>query len=159
MILEAWASPPVLLCLNGLVVSFTGAPSAEHSAVLPDFAAEVDAFAAGGCDFSPVTELQRALAQSTASNNGDGVGGAAVNLNKCNQALAVFLVALRIVDAQLLQAKHRHAHAEHLPGTEVPVCLLGIAEIFVERFHENRRRLSVVSRWPFPAIGRRPGSQ
>jgi hypothetical protein len=47
MILEAWASPPVLLCLNGLVVSFTGAPSAEHSAVLPDFAAEVDAFAAG----------------------------------------------------------------------------------------------------------------
>ena len=44
---------------------------------------------------------------------------------------------LRIVDLQLLQAQHSEAHAKNLAGTEVSVGLFGVAEVFVEGFHEK----------------------
>ena len=63
----------------------------------------------------------------------DGVGGAAVDLDEGDEALAVFSV--RIVDAEFLQAEHGEAHAQDLAGTEVSVGLFGVAKIFVEGFH------------------------
>ncbi len=87
----------------------------------------------GGCHFAPVAELQGALAETAAGNHGDGIGGAAVDFHKSNQAFAV--LAARIVDAELCQAEHGQAHAENLAGAQVSVGLFGVAQIFVERFH------------------------
>src|SRR6185437_7898164 len=52
-------------------------------------------------------------------------------------------------DPQPLQTQHRHPHAEHLPGAQVPVCLLGIAKVGVEGFHGNRRWSLVVGQNPY----------
>jgi hypothetical protein len=49
-------------------------------------------------DFSPVAELQRALAEAAAGYDRDGIGGAAVDLDVGDEALAVF--AGGIVDAE-----------------------------------------------------------
>ena len=56
-----------------------------------------------GGDFAPVAKLQRALAQAASGDDGDGVGGAAVDFDEGDEALSVF--SLRIVDAELLQAR------------------------------------------------------
>jgi len=85
------------------------------------------------CDFAPVAELQRALAKAAASDDGDGIGGATVDFHKSNETLAV--LATGIFDAELCQAEHGQAHAENLTGAQVSVCLFGVAEVFVERFH------------------------
>src|SRR5712692_1957405 len=87
----------------------------------------------GGGDLAPVAELQGALAEAATGDDGDGVGGAAVNLHKSDQTLAVFTA--RIVDAQPGQAEHGQAHTQDLSGAEMAVGLFGVAEIFVEGFH------------------------
>src|SRR5215470_17037039 len=85
------------------------------------------------CHLAPVSEFECALAQAATRHHTNRVGRAAVNLNKGDQPLAVR--ASRIVDPQLLEAKHRHAYTENLPGTQMSVSLLGFPEIFIERFH------------------------
>ena len=74
----------------------------------------------------PVAKLQRPLAQPAAGYDADRVGGAAVNLHKRDEALAIF--AVRIVDAQQFQSKHGQTHAQHLPGTEMSVSYFGLAQ-------------------------------
>src|ERR1700689_3605239 len=88
-----------------------------------------------GRDFAPVAELQRALAETTAGDHGDRVGGATVDLHKGDQTLAV--LAAGILNAELRQAKHGQAHAQNLTGAEVSVRLLSVTQIFVERFHRK----------------------
>ncbi len=112
------------------------------------FGRDADGFAAVHvdecrCNFSPVAELQRALAQAASGDYGDGVGGAAVDLDEGDQTLAVF--AVRIVDAEFLQAEHGEAHAEDLAGAEMSVGLFGVAEIFVEGFHGKAVSYQLVS--------------
>src|SRR5258708_3533391 len=73
-----------------------------------------------GCGhLSPVAEFQGALSEAASGDHGDGVGGAAVDFDEGDEALAVFFITARILDAQLLEAQHGQAHAEYLPGTEM----------------------------------------
>src|SRR5260370_21710039 len=44
----------------------------------------------GGGHLAPVAELEGALAQAAAGDHGDGIGGAAIDLDEGDQALAVF---------------------------------------------------------------------
>jgi len=107
-----------------------------------DRLAAVDVYKCRG-DFSPIAEFQGALAQAAAGDDGDGVGGAAVDFDEGDEALPVF--SARIVDSEFLQAEHRETDAQHLSGTKVAVSLFGVAEIFVERKHGKGRQLSAVS--------------
>src|ERR1700728_330733 len=93
-----------------------------------------------GRNFSPVAKFQSALAQAAAGDYGNGIGGTAIDLDEGNKSFAVFTA--RIVDAEFTQAEHRQAGAENLPGAEMSVGLLGIAEVFVEGLH---KKLSAVS--------------
>src|ERR1019366_2808718 len=80
--------------------------------------------------FSPVTEFERPLAQPAAGHDGNRIGGAAVNLHKGNETLAIF--AARVVDAQQFQPKHGQPDAQHLAGTEMSVGFLSVAQQFVK---------------------------
>ncbi len=75
---------------------------------------------------SPVAEFQGALAETASGDHGDGVGGAAVDFDEGDEALAVF--SARVFDAQFVEAQHGQAHAQHLPGAEMAVGLFGFAE-------------------------------
>ena len=77
--------------------------------------------------------FKRALAETAAGDDGDGIGGAAVDFHKSHQTFAV--LATGIVNAELCQAEHGQAHAQNLTGAQVSVGLFGVAQIFVERFH------------------------
>ena len=65
------------------------------------------------------------MAQSAAGDDGDGVGGAAIDLDEGNEALAVG--AFRSVNTEALAAEHCHAHAEDLTGAEMAVGNLSFA--------------------------------
>src|SRR5260370_32899064 len=71
---------------------------------------------------SPVAKLQSAFAQSTARDHRDSVGGAAVDLNKSDETLAVF--AARVIDAEFLQPEHREPHCKGLPRPRLSLGLL-----------------------------------
>src|SRR3982074_3156826 len=94
-------------------------------------------------NLSPVTKLQRALAQAATSDHRNSIGGAAVNLNEGDESLAV--LAVWIVDSEFLQAEHREPHAENLPGTEMSVGLFSVADVFIEGFHKFSCQLSALS--------------
>src|SRR5216684_1475252 len=112
------------------------------------FGRDADGFAAAHIHesrrhLSPVAKLQRALAQAATSDHRDGVSSTPVNLNEGDESLAI--LAVRIVDAEFLQAEHREPHAKNLPGTEVSVGLFGVVDVFVEGFHKFSYQLSAVS--------------
>ena len=92
----------------------------------------------GGGHLAPVAELDGALAEAAAGDDGDGVGGAAVDLDEGDEALAVFGIdeAFGVVDAEALAAEHGHADAEDLAGAEVAVGDFGFAEEGVEGLHK-----------------------
>ena len=92
------------------------------------------------CDLAPVAELESALAETAASDHGNGVGGAAVDFDEGDQAFAVF--SARVVYAEFVQAQHGEADAEYLSGAKMAVGLFGVEEKFVERLHGE---LSAVS--------------
>ncbi len=103
------------------------------------FGSDADSFAAAdihkSCrNLSPITKLQSTFAQAATSYDGDSVGGTAVDLNEGDETLAV--LAVRVIDAEFLQAEHREPDAKDLPGTEVSVGLFSVVEIFVEGFHK-----------------------
>src|SRR5262249_810466 len=83
--------------------------------------------------FSPIAKLQRALSQAASGDDPDRVGGAAVNLNKGHQPLAVF--ALRILDVETSQPEHGHTYAQHLAGAEMAVRLFGVVKILIGGLH------------------------
>ena len=99
--------------------------------------------------------FRRPLAQAASGDNGDGIGRAAVDFHKGDEAFAVF--AMGIVNAEFLQSQHREAHAQHLPGAKMSMGLFGVAKIFVEGFHETscQRSASALS-LPLIRLGHRP---
>ena len=88
----------------------------------------------GSRHLSPVAELDGALAQPAAGNDGDGVGRAAVDLDKRDQTLSV--PPLGIIDSETLTSEHGHADAENLPGAEVAVGDFGFVEESLKGLHE-----------------------
>jgi hypothetical protein len=115
----------------------------------------------GRCDLSPVAKLQSTLAEAATGDHSNGIGGATVDLDERNEALAVF--SARIFYAEFSQAQHGESHAENLSGTEVTVSLLGLTDVFLEGFHKSSGQLSAFSltsratdvrrgkRWSFPS--------
>jgi hypothetical protein len=89
--LYQWSAADPLKPKAGLsgAPSGTGAPRA-----FPFRRGEIDE---GGGHFSPVAEFQGALAETASGDDGDGVGGAAVDFYEGDEALAVF--AARVFDA------------------------------------------------------------
>ena len=85
------------------------------------------------CYLSPVAKFQSTLAETASGYDADGVGRTAVDLDDRNEPLAV--LAVRIIDAKFFQSQHSETHTEDLPGAEVAVGLFGVAEVFVEGFH------------------------
>jgi hypothetical protein len=88
--------------------------------------------AEGGGDFAPVAEFQGALAEATVGDEGDGIGDAAVDFGKGDDA---FAFGDGIVDAEFTEAVEGEANAENLAGTEMAVGDGGEFEIFGKRFH------------------------
>ena len=87
----------------------------------------------GGGHLAEVAEFQGALADAAAGDYADGVGGAAVDFDEGDEALAVGVeVAVgegsgaRVVDAQLTEGEHGHADAEDLAGAEMAVGYFGV---------------------------------
>jgi CBS domain-containing protein len=87
--------------------------------------------------FAPIVKLDGALAEAASCDNGDGVCGAAVDLNEGDQALAVFWIdeTFRVADTEAFAAKHSHANAENLAGAKVAVGDFGFAEKGFEGLH------------------------
>jgi len=92
----------------------------------------------GGGHFAPVAEFDGALAEAAAGDDGDSVGGAAIDFDEGDEALAVFRVdeTLGVVDAEALATQHRESDAEDLTGAEVAVGDFGLMEESVEGLHK-----------------------
>ncbi len=101
-----------------------------------------------GCGhLAPVAEFDGALAEAAAGDDGDGVGGAAVDLDKRDETLAVD--ALGVVDAKAFAAKHSQADAEDLASAQMAVGDFGFAEECVERLHNLMILLAAGLGWRF----------
>ena len=103
-------------------------------AVLSYLSSEVDE----SCGhLAPVAEFDGAFAEATAGDDGDGVGGAAVDFDEGDEAFAVLWVhqAFGVVDAEALATEHGHADAEDLAGAEMAVGDFSFAEKGVEGLH------------------------
>src|SRR5260370_11965080 len=92
----------------------------------------------GGGHVGAVAELDGALAKAAGGDDGDGVGGAAVDLDEGDEALTVFGIdeAFGVVDAEALAAEHGQADAEDLTGAEMAVGGFSFAEEGVEGLHK-----------------------
>ena len=87
-----------------------------------------------GCrHFAPIAKLERAFAETAIGDESDGIGGATIDLDECDDAFAVG--TLRIIDAKQLETVHRESHAENLSGAEMTVRNRGFIEILIERLH------------------------
>jgi hypothetical protein len=89
----------------------------------------------GRSHLAEVAKFQGSLAKAASRNYTYGIGCAAVDFDDGNQALSIF--SSRVINAKFFQPQHGHAHAEHLPGTEVPVGLFGFAKIIVQKRHSD----------------------
>jgi hypothetical protein len=91
----------------------------------------------GGGHLAPVAEFDGALAEAAASDDGDGVGGAAVDLDEGDEALAVLWSheAAGVVDAEAKAAEDGQADTEDLAGAEVSMGCFGFAEEGFEGLH------------------------
>ena len=87
--------------------------------------------AEGRRHFSEIAKLEGALAEAASGDDGDGVGGAAVDLDERHQALAV--CAGGIVQLQQTQSAQGHAQAQNLAGAHVAVGPRGERLILGER--------------------------
>ncbi len=101
-----------------------------------EFGVEVDE---GGGHLAEVAMLEGALAEAAAGDDGDGVGGAAVDLDEGDQALAVGvegavgeMAGAGVVNVEAGKREHGHADAEDLAGTEMTVSDFGFVEEVVE---------------------------
>ncbi len=87
-----------------------------------------------GCShLAPVAKFDGALAEAAAGDDADSVGGAAVDLDKSDETLAIDTFG--VVDAKAFAAEHGHAHSENLASAEMAVGNFGFAEEGVERLH------------------------
>jgi hypothetical protein len=102
-----------------------------------EFFFEVDE---GGGHLAEVAELEGAFADAAAGDHGDGVGGAAVDFDIGDEALAVKVegtvgenAGTGIVDAETRESEHGHADAEDLASAEMPVGEFGFVKESVKR--------------------------
>src|SRR5260370_42474090 len=97
----------------------------------------------GGGHLAPVAELDGALDKAAAGDDGDGVGGAAVDFDEGDEALAVLWIdeAFGVVDAEALAAEHVQADAEDLTGATMAVGDFGFVAEGVEGLHDLIIRL------------------
>jgi hypothetical protein len=86
--------------------------------------------AKGGRHFAVVEEFEGAFSEPAAGDDADGVGGAAVDFDKGDEAFAVG--AFGVVEAEEGEAVEGHADAEDLTGAEVAVGLAGQLFVFGE---------------------------
>jgi len=98
--------------------------------------AEVDE---GGGHLAPVAKFEGALAEAAGGDDGDGVGGAAIDFDDGDEALAVGvegavgeMAGARVVNVEPVKGEHGHADAEDLAGAEMAVSGFGFVEEGVE---------------------------
>ena len=60
-------------------------------------------------DLTPVAEFERAFAEAASRNDGDSVGGAAIDFDKSDEALSI--LSPWIVNAEFLQTEHGETNA------------------------------------------------
>src|SRR5262249_14300790 len=82
---------------------------------------------------APVAKFQRPFAQAAAGDDHDGVGSAAIDFDKGDDALTIF--ALRIFEAELAEAEHGQAHAEYLARAKMAMGDCWFLKILVESLH------------------------
>jgi hypothetical protein len=87
----------------------------------------------GGGHLAPVAELEGTFAEAAAGDDGDGVGGAAIDLDEGDEAFAVG--SLGVVDAQASTAEHRQTNAEDLSGAEMSMGDFGLTQEGFEALH------------------------
>ena len=121
---------------QSLELRYDGA-AARHGREALRFVAWTAEVEEAGGHLAPVAELEGALAEAAAGDDGDGIGGAAIDLDEGDEALAVGAVhqAAGVVDAQHAAAQHGHADSKYLPGAEMAVGDLSFAQQAVERLH------------------------
>src|SRR5260370_42046387 len=97
----------------------------------------------GGGHVGAVAELDGALAKAAGGDDGDGVGGAAVDFDEGDEALAVLWIdeAFGVVDAEALAAEHGQADAEDLTGAKRAGGDFGFVEEGGEGVHKLVRLL------------------
>ena len=115
---------------EGFVVVLVGAVGGA------EFLVEVDE---GGGHLAEVAMLEGSLAEAAAGDYGDGIGGAAVDFDEGDEALAIGVegavgegAGAGVVDAEAREAEHGHADAEDLAGAEMAVGDFGFVEERVE---------------------------
>jgi len=93
----------------------------------------------GGGHLAPVAELYSAFAQAAAGDDGNSVGGAAVDFNKGDQTLAVFWIdqAFGVVNAEALTAQHGQPDTKDLTGAEMAMGDFRFVEEGVEGLHKS----------------------
>jgi hypothetical protein len=101
-----------------------------------EFLVEVDE---GGGHLAEVAMFEGSLAEAAAGNDRDGIGGAAVDFDEGDEALAIGVegavgegAGAGVVDAEAREAEHGHADAEDLAGAEMAVGDFGFVEERVE---------------------------
>ncbi len=101
-----------------------------------EFGVEVDE---GGGHLAEVAEFEGAFADAGGGDDADGVGGAAVDFDEDDEALAVGVepavgegALAGVLDAEAREGEHGHADAEDLAGAEVAVGNFGVVEKVVE---------------------------
>jgi hypothetical protein len=88
-----------------------------------------------GCGhLAPVAELDGSFAEPAAGDDGNSIGGATVDLDEGDEALAVD--AFGVVDAEAFAAEHSHADAEDLARAEMAVGDFGFVEEGFEGLHK-----------------------
>lgn len=101
-----------------------------------------------GCGhFSPVAKFQSALAEAAPGHHANRIGGAAVDFDKGDEALAI--CAERVFDAEGFESEEGHADAEDLAGAHVAVGSFSALEESVERVGHH------YSDSPSAAVGRK----
>src|SRR6185312_3680820 len=73
----------------------------------------------GCCHLAPVAKLERTLAEPASGYHANRVRRTAVDFNEGHQPLAV--APARLFNAKPPATEHRHAHAQHLAGAQMPM--------------------------------------
>ena len=116
--------------------SLEGYDAESFVAVVGEGLVEVDE---GGGHLAEVAELEGTLAHAAGGDDGDGVGGAAIDFDDGDEALAVGvegavgeMAGARVVNVEPVKGEHGHADAEDLAGAEMAVGDFGFVEERVE---------------------------
>jgi hypothetical protein len=84
----------------------------------------------GCCHFAPVAKFERPLTQPATGHNANGVGGATIDFDEGDEALAV--AASRLLYAEAAAPEHCQTDAQNLSCAEVSVGNPGFFEKIIE---------------------------